>query len=447
MRNRPAHPWEGNPELSEQYGEALDLLEQINNAIFDLSRESRQDEPAAEASRLCERRWRPLGVSWRPKRRSCRRRLGNCRPKGSNRAAMAAPAHAQQASGGRHLLKSMRLPAAFKGRDDWERFAFQAESYLAVVDTRHPLELEVARKTKTPLQMADMTEDVRTMSVRLFGMLGSWTQDSATAVKLARGVKGQNGFELWRLLWVEHTPENESKALSWRRALLTPRFPPREQEFSLALQEWEADIDRYASEYGEGRAIADEDMRAVVLVTESPSALRQHLAMHASTLSTYAEVREVVVSYLQAKRVWTPSAGYAASSRKDPNAMDIGKVGDGKGGKGKADKGKGKGDRDHKGGKGDHKEKEKKGNQKGGQHSTKDAKERGPICWRSKTAGTTPRERAKATRATWPRWPRTRPPRCPQPPWRQRAPPRPKLRAPVTLAAKARCARCVTTAS
>ena len=96
--------------------------------------------------------------------------------------------------------------------------AFQAESCLAVVDTRYPLELEVARKTKTPLQMADMTEDVRTMSVRLFGVLGSWTQDSVTAVKLARGVKGQNGFELWRLLWVEHTPENESKALSWRRA-------------------------------------------------------------------------------------------------------------------------------------------------------------------------------------------------------------------------------------
>ena len=69
--------------------------------------------------------------------------------------------------------------------------AFQAESCLAVVDTRYPLELEVARKTKTPLQMADMTEDVRTMSVRLFGVLGSWTQDSVTAVKLARGVKGK----------------------------------------------------------------------------------------------------------------------------------------------------------------------------------------------------------------------------------------------------------------
>ncbi|CAE7522738.1 unnamed protein product [Symbiodinium sp. CCMP2592] len=278
----------------------------------------------------------------------------------------------------------MRLPTSLKGRDDWERFAFQAESYLAVVDTRYPAELEIARKCKVPLQVAAMTEEVRTLSVRLFGMLGSWTQDSATAVKLARGVKGQNGFELWRLLWQEHNPENESKNLTWRRTLLMPKFPPKESDFSLALQEWEADVDRYASEYGAGRALADEDLRAV-LVTESPTALRQHLAMHAASLSTYAEVREVVVSYLQAKRVWTPSAGYAASSRRDPNAMDIGRIGDrdGKEGKGKGDKGK-KGDKDHRKGKGDHDNKGKgKGDKKGNQQGGRDGKERCPICWKT----------------------------------------------------------------
>ena len=44
--------------------------------------------------------------------------------------------------------------------------------------------------------------------------------------------------------------------------------------------------------------------------------------------------------------------------QKRPNAMDIGKVGDGKGGKeAKPTKVKERGDRDHEGGKGDHKEK------------------------------------------------------------------------------------------
>lgn len=50
--------------------------------------------------------------------------------------------------------------------------------------------------------------------------------------------------------------------------------------------------------------------------------------MHLASLKTYLHVRDVVVSYLQAKRVWTPNATYAGSTaRKDPNAMDIGKIG------------------------------------------------------------------------------------------------------------------------
>ncbi|CAE7226937.1 unnamed protein product [Symbiodinium sp. CCMP2592] len=376
-RNRPETPWEGNPRLAEQYGEALVLLDEIS-----------QGDPVVEALRgevatlrgLLESQAQQLQAAIGEL--SAQRQQGLAAAAATAAAATAAPAPASQASGGGHLLKSMRLPTSLKGRDDWERFAFQAESYLAVVDTRYPAELEIARKCKAPLQMAAMTEEVRTLSVRLFGMLGSWTH-SATAVKLARGVKGQNGFELWRLLWQEHNPENESKNLTWRRTLLMPKFPPKESDFSLALQEWEADVDRYASEYGAGRALADEDLRAV-LVTESPTALRQHLAMHAASLSTYAEVREVVVSYLQAKRVWTPSAGYAASSRRDPNATDIGRIGDrdGKDGKGKGDKGK-KGDKDHKKGKGDHNDKGKKGDKKGNQQGGRDGKERCPICWKT----------------------------------------------------------------
>ena len=69
------------------------------------------------------------------------------------------------------------------------------------------------------------------------------------------------------------------------------------------MQEWEADLDKYEAEYGLAKAISDEDKRAVVL-TEAPTALKQHLSMHIATLTTYQSVREVVVSYLQAKQVW-----------------------------------------------------------------------------------------------------------------------------------------------
>ena len=56
-------------------------------------------------------------------------------------------------------------------------------------------------------------------------------------------------------------------------------------------------------------------------------------------------MRKVVVSYLQAKQVWKPTAAYAGNTaRKDPDAMDIGhgkgKGKDGKGKEGQKSKGK-----------------------------------------------------------------------------------------------------------
>ena len=222
------------------------------------------------------------------------------------------------------------------------------------------------------------------MSIKLFGLVVSWTQDAPSAVKIARGIQNQNGFELWRLLWREYHPEQTNKSLIWRRTLLSPKFPTRESEFSAALQEWENDVDRYAAEFGAERAIADEDKRTL-LITETPAALKQHLAMHAATLTTYEQVRAVVVSYLQAKRVWIPTATYAAgvaTRRVDPDAMDVGKVDD------KRKKGKGQGD--EKGKKGGGKEKGKGKIGKPGGKSEKEypgkkggEKEKCAICRRS----------------------------------------------------------------
>ena len=256
------------------------------------------------------------------------------------------------------------------------------ETYLALLDSEYPVSLEAARKSVDPMIVADMTVDCADRGRKLFAMLNSWTQEMPIAVKIARGIRDQNGFEFWRLLHRELAPENHSKSLIiWRRTLLSPKFPSKENEFSAALQEWEADLDKYESEYGTDKAISDEDKRAVV-ITEAPAALKQHLSMHLATLKTYLDVRDVVVSYLQAKRAWTPNATYAGSTaRKDPNAMDIGKIGD-KGGKGKKGE-KGKNDKG-KGGKDSHgKGKGKSSKDDGGK---KNEKERCAICWKTSHA-------------------------------------------------------------
>ena len=104
--------------------------------------------------------------------------------------------------------------------------------------------------------------------------------------------------------------------------------------------------------------------------------------MHAATLTTYEQVRAVVVSYLQAKRVWVPTATYAAghtARTMDPDAMAVDKVDD--------KKGKGKGKEDSKGKQGDGKKKGDGKKSEKGEHGKnnpkKDDKEKCAICWRN----------------------------------------------------------------
>ena len=247
------------------------------------------------------------------------------------------------------LKQAIKPPKPLKNQDDWERFVWQLETYAALVDSSFPGHLEEARREGDDADETVESEEYRQLSVKLFGMLVSLVSlvsECAPALKIARGIRHQDGFLLWRQLWREFHPEQANRGLIWRRALLSPKFPSKEGEFSAALQEWESDLAKYEAEFGVEKAISDEDKRALLMV-ESPSALKQHLAMTAGKLTKYEDVRGLVVSYLQAKRVWTPSGAYAQPAGRrhhDPDAMDIGKVGDAKG-KDPKGKGKGKGQR------------------------------------------------------------------------------------------------------
>ena len=275
------------------------------------------------------------------------------------------------------LKQAIKPPKPLKNQDDWERFVWQLETYAALVDSSFPGHLEEARRESDEAEEAVESEEYRQLSVKLFGMLVSLVSECAPALKIARGIRRQDGFLLWRQLWREF---QANRGLIWRRALLSPKFPSKESEFSAALQEWESDLAKYEAEFGVEKAISDEDKRALLMV-ESPGALKQHLAMTAGKLTKYEDVRGLVVSYLQAKRVWTPSGAYAQPAGRrhhDPDAMDIGKVGDAKG-KDPKGKGKGKGKEDR--GKGGKDRKGKEGKGKGTQREKE--KEKCPICWRT----------------------------------------------------------------
>ena len=132
------------------------------------------------------------------------------------------------------VMKAVKAPQSLKDRDGWERFVFQVETYLAFIDGEMPVQLDRCRKATAFLDPEQMPDPMKDRSRKLFAMLASWIQECLAAAKLSRGIRNQNGFELWRLLWREFQPENHSKSLIWRRTLLSPKFPAREAEFSSA---------------------------------------------------------------------------------------------------------------------------------------------------------------------------------------------------------------------
>ena len=72
------------------------------------------------------------------------------------------------------LKQAIKPPKPLKGSDDWERFVWQAETYLSLIDETFPGHLDEARKQKTSVDASLETQEHRILSVKLFGLLVGW---------------------------------------------------------------------------------------------------------------------------------------------------------------------------------------------------------------------------------------------------------------------------------
>ncbi|CAE7662605.1 unnamed protein product [Symbiodinium sp. CCMP2592] len=182
-----------------------------------------------------------------------------------------AAAVANAAASGKHRYRGRTRQQRGATGDEWERFVWQLETYAAMIDPSFPQHLEEARKgsgdDEDDATLTTESEEYRILSVKLFGMLVSLVSECPAAFKIARGIRRQDGFLLWKQLWKEFHPEQANRGLIWRRAILSPKFPHKEADFAAALQEWESDLAKYEAEFGADKAIFEEDKHAVLMLT------------------------------------------------------------------------------------------------------------------------------------------------------------------------------------
>ena len=66
------------------------------------------------------------------------------------------------------VLKSVKQPQSLKDQDQWERFSFQVETYLALLRENFPADLDNARKLTSFVDPVDMTDEAKSRGRQLF---------------------------------------------------------------------------------------------------------------------------------------------------------------------------------------------------------------------------------------------------------------------------------------
>ena len=103
------------------------------------------------------------------------------------RSSDAKPAGSDRAVSHIDVLKAVKQPQSLK--DHWEKFVFQVETYLALLDSGYPEALEDARKATTFRDHVDISDSSVT-----HGTLLDWRQDMPVALKIAMASGGVKRF-------------------------------------------------------------------------------------------------------------------------------------------------------------------------------------------------------------------------------------------------------------
>ena len=103
------------------------------------------------------------------------------------------------------ISKLIAKPGVFDmQQENWETFKFQFTSWIGSQHAAFPQALETARLSALPINLHDLSDRDKTLSVALYAILVSLIPK---ALPLLRAVSDNNGLEGWRVLYAELEPK------------------------------------------------------------------------------------------------------------------------------------------------------------------------------------------------------------------------------------------------
>ncbi|CAE7037908.1 unnamed protein product [Symbiodinium natans] len=231
------------------------------------------------------------------------------------------------------------LPSVFNGNpESWEEWEWNFTVYVALFDADVSQLLERSAASDVEIEDAHIAQfghpraqQLHTFSRKLHVVLANLT--SGAAKLLVRQNIGGNGFETWRRLKQKFSMPDVQREHSLLAQVLDWRFNTAtfEQDFNA----WETVKIRYETLTG---TLLPDGVLIATLLNKISGPLQQHLRLNSTSLRTFAQMREIIVSHFRSRLMLQ---GTATSQNQGPAPMDVGAVGKGYFGKGKGKKGKG----------------------------------------------------------------------------------------------------------
>ena len=245
-------------------------------------------------------------------------------------------------------IRGIGKPAPFKSgqEEQFRTFAQKLVAFLSAVwpkarqamqwaaDQIEPLEDDDAELEFTSgTNPDDNFPEVKDFSGQLHAALVGLVEGEG--FDLVVGVEGSSGLEAWRRLTRRFDPQVIGRSKNMLKHVLNPPSC-KASDMLQGLEQWEQLCRRYSSRKGpdgQKRTLPD-DILMGILQEMGPQELKTHLYLNSQKFKTYADMRQEVVSFLEAK---------VGSKPAKDDAMDVGMmVKDGKAkSKGKGAKGKG----------------------------------------------------------------------------------------------------------
>ena len=254
------------------------------------------------------------------------------------------------ASGGLETAsKVLKSPETFSGDNPLDFLAWKTsfETWLGFADEKYSDLLEKVEKLTRKPVMSTYSEEQQGVARKFFAILSSHLRGRCGSLVRAHS-KDKDGFALWYDLLGEFLPSTKQRSLSLAQALSQyPNFSGKQSMMESILQ-FEQLVQAYETSSSQ---TYPKDLMTATLLRCAPTKIRDHLQLSLREDSSYADVREAMLSYERVTRGYTQEQ-IMKTLTSDHSAdatvpMEVDRVkGDYKGkgdhGKGK-DKGRGKG--------------------------------------------------------------------------------------------------------